>query len=168
MLTPDHHLAELNFGTLKYGWDDPRTKGFVEGLDLVNGLAEASDGFIWRLGDDDMDQAQNDAAGVFGGDPNTASTLSVWRDVESLEHFVWNTVHRRFYERKAEWYDVAGNGNFVMWWVPAGHRPTLTEGMARFRHWQAHGNTDHAFGWDHLRAAHLWKTRACSHVAGSA
>lgn len=162
------HLAELNFGTLLHDWDDPRVKGFVDGLDLVNGLAARSPGFVWRLSDDDMDHAQNDPAEAFGGDPRIASTLSVWEDVASLEHFVWNTVHRQFYERRAEWFAAMGNSHLVMWWVPVGHRPSVAEGLDRWRHREAHGDSDHAFGWKHLAAAKLWKDRGCGHDGGVA
>lgn len=159
------HLAEFNFGTLKHDWDDPRVKGFVDGLDLVNGLAAKSPGFIWRLSDDDMDAAQNDAQGALGGNPRTASTLSVWQDVASLENFVWNTVHRQFYARKAEWFGAVDSGNFVMWWVPVGHRPDVAEAMARWQHQQDNGDSDYAFGWSHVKEAQLWKTHDCTKMA---
>jgi hypothetical protein len=158
------HIAEFNFGTLKHDWDDPRVKGFVDGLDLVNGAAERSDGFIWRLSDAELEASESDAD-VFEGNDRIAATLSVWRDVESLDQFVWNTVHRQFYARKAEWYDAIGNGNLVLWWVPEGHRPGLAEGMDRWRHWDANGNSDHAFGWSHVKEAQLWKARNCSAMA---
>ena len=160
-----HHLAEFNFGTLRHDWDDPRIKGFVDGLDLVNDIAARSPGFVWRVSDEDMDAAQRDPQGPFGGKPRIASTLSVWRDAPSLEQFVWNTVHRQFYGRKAEWYDGAGNGNLVLWWIPEGHRPSVAEGMARWTHQQEHGDTDHAFGWSYLKDAHLWQSRRCDPVA---
>jgi len=160
-----HHIAELNLGVLRHDWDDPRVKDFVDGLDLVNGVAARSSGFVWRLGDTAMEAAQNDPEGPLGGNPRTASTLSVWEDVASLEAFVWNTVHRRFYERRAEWYDAVESLRFVMWWVPAGHRPDIAEGMARFRHLEAHGDSEHAFGWKYLEEAQLWKTKGCSPMA---
>ena len=135
------HLAEFNFGTLRHDWDDPRIAGFVAGLDRVNALAEGSPGFVWRLTEAEMSAAQ---ASV--GD-RLASTLSVWEDVAALEHFVWNTLHRQYLGRKAEWYDPAGNGNLVLWWVPVGHRPGFAEAMARWQHWRDRGDSDHAFGW---------------------
>lgn len=155
------YLAEFNFGTLKYDWDDPRLAGFVEGLELVNGLAARAEGFVWRLSDDEMEAAQNDPAGVFGGRPRVASTLSVWLTPAALENFVWNTVHRQFYNRKAEWYDAEGNGNMVLWWVPAGHRPCVDEGMARWRQWRATGESDRAFSWSHLKVAQALKAHGC-------
>ncbi len=157
----NHHLAEFNFGTLRYDWDDPRVAEFADNLDLVNAIAEKSPGFVWRLTDDDMDAGQNDADGVFGGNPLTASTLSVWENIEALEHFVWNTVHKRFYAKRRQWFEPEGNSNFVMWWVPVGHRPDLHEAMRKFRHWQENGDSGHAFGWSYLPQVKLWQERKC-------
>lgn len=81
-----------------------------------------------------------------------ASTLSVWEDLASLEHFVWNTVHKRFYDRRAEWYDAVESLRFVMWWVPEGHLPDPHEAMARFNYMAQNGDSDWAFGWDHAKA----------------
>ena len=148
-----HHLAELNFGELRYDWDDPRVAEFVNGLDLVNALAARCPGFVWRLSDEAMDSEHTADDGAFGGNPRMASTLSVWQDVASLEDFVWNTVHRQFYEKQAEWYDAIGNSNLVMWWVPVEHRPTVAEGLARFAQLRDHGASAAAFGWDWIRAA---------------
>jgi hypothetical protein len=151
-----HHLAELNFGELRYDWDDPRVAEFVNGLDLVNDLAARSPGFVWRLSDDDMGAEQTADGGAFGGNPRMASTLSVWKDVASLEHFVWNTVHRQFYEKRAQWYDAIGNSNLVMWWVMPGHQPSVAEGLARFHHLRDHGASDAAFDWAWLKDAGQW------------
>ena len=167
-MNPDgHHLAEFNIGTLRYEWDDPQVVDFVNGVALVNEIAERSAGFVWRMTDDDMDAAQNDAAGVLGGNPRTASTQSVWESVEALEQFVWNTVHKRFYDRKGEWYgdDKNTGPRLVMWWVPEGHKPSIEEAKARLDHLAAHGDSDHAFGWAHLKAARLWRAKQCEGVA---
>ncbi len=160
-------LAEFNIGTLKYDWDDPRIADFANNLDLVNGLAARSPGFVWRLGDEDMDAAQNDGDGVLGGNPRTASTLSVWESGEALEQFVWNTVHKRFYDRKGEWYAAEENTGprLVMWWVEIGHKPTIEEAKARLDHLAAHGDSDHAFGWAHLKTARLWRSKQCDGAA---
>lgn len=147
-----HHLAEFNFGILKHDWDDPRVKGFVDGLDLVNAVAQRAAGFVWMMDPAAMDAAQTDPKGAFGGNPRMASTLSVWNDVDSLRHFVWNTVHKRFYDRRAEWYDAVESLRLVLWWVPAGHKPDAAEAMTRFRLLETHGPSDAAFGWDWVTA----------------
>ena len=107
MKTDGLHLAEFNIGILKYDWDDPRVADFMNNLDRVYGIAERSPGYVWHLSGDEMEAAQLDAEGVLGGNPRTASTLSVWESPEALEHFTWNTLHKQFYDRKTEWYDDA-------------------------------------------------------------
>ena len=160
-----HHLAEFNIGILRFDWDDPRVKDFADGLDRINELAARSPGFVWRMPDDDMDAAQTDPDGVLGGNPRTASTLSVWKDAARLENFVWNTVHRHYYDRKHEWYAPTDALRLVMWWVPAGQRPSIAEAMERFEHLNALGDTEFAFGWAGLNDAYLWRNKRCGHRA---
>ncbi|WP_299670896.1 DUF3291 domain-containing protein [uncultured Roseobacter sp.] len=160
-----HHLAEFNLGTLLYDWDDPRVADFVNGLDLVNGIAQRSPGFVWMMDGDAMEAAQADPQGPLGGNPRTASTLSVWEDVARLEHFVWNTVHKQFYDRKEEWYGAVETLRLVMWWVPVGHKPSIDEAMARFQLLERQGESGEAFGWAHLKDAQLWKDKRCGAAA---
>ena len=143
----DRHIAQMNFGVLRYDWDDPRIAEFADNLARVNAIAEHSEGFIWRLDDEAMEKAQLDPNGVFGGNPRVASTLSVWSNLESLRHFVWHTLHKRFFDKRRDWFAEDGNSNLVLWWVEAGHRPCMDEAMDRFRHLQRHGDTDRAFCW---------------------
>lgn len=153
-MTAGFHLAEFNIGLLKYDWDDPRVADFQNNLDRVYALAAATPGYVWHMDGDDMESAQLDPKGILGGNPRTASTLSVWEDAESLFHFTWNTLHRQFVDRKGEWYDPGeqmwGGHRLVMWWVSPGHRPGIDEAAERLEHLMKHGETDHAFGWDHL------------------
>ncbi|MEM1076752.1 MAG: DUF3291 domain-containing protein, partial [Pseudomonadota bacterium] len=89
----------------------------------------------------------------------------VWETAEQLETFVWGTIHKQFYERRQDWFEVLGDMHFVMWWVPEGHKPTLDEALARLEHLKANGDSDHAFGWSHLNEASKWKTNRCAPVA---
>lgn len=145
-------LAEFNIGTLKYDWDDPRIADFANNLERVYDIARRSPGYIWHMENDDMGAAQRDLNGPLGGNPRTASTLSVWADIDSFRHFVFQTVHKRFHDRKAEWYDPQDQRDtrLVMWHVADGHIPTVAEAMDRFHHLEIHGTTDHAFGWAHM------------------
>src|SRR5437868_7834461 len=74
------HLAQLNIGRLRYPTDDPRVADFMNNLDLVNALAERSEGFVWRLKDD-----TGNATNIRPyGDPQMIVNLSVWESVEAL------------------------------------------------------------------------------------
>jgi Domain of unknown function (DUF3291) len=158
----DMHLAELNVGRLVATLDDPRVAEFMAALARVNGLAERMPGYVWRMtggtGFSATDLAPSD-------DPQMIPNISVWEDVESLEQFVFNTVHRAFYERRAEWFEILGKQHFVMWWIPAGHKPTLDDALARLALREANGDSDDAFGWAYLKEARLWQNHGCTQVA---
>lgn len=140
-----HHLAALNFGTLRFDWGDPRIAPFQDALDTVNAIGQRSPGFVWMLDEDAMDAAQTDSAGPFGDTPRTASTLSLWEDAPSLMAFVHKTLHAKFLARGAEWFEPDDRSHVVLWHIPVGDRPTLAEGMDRFRLWQRIGDSAEAF-----------------------
>jgi hypothetical protein len=158
------HLAELNIGRLVAPTDDPRVAEFMRALDRVNGLGKRMPGFVWMMEGSGAPGTGNTETKI-GGDPQFVSNLTVWESVETLEAFVWNTVHRQFYARKQEWFELMTDQHFVMWWVPEGHRPTLEEGLAKLKHRQAHGDSDAAFGWSWLQEARLYKAHACQATA---
>ena len=152
------HLAQLNVGRIRYPTDDPRVAEFMGALDAVNALAERSPGFVWRLED-----GSNNATNIkVTDDPDFLVNLSVWETPEQLEHFVWNTVHKRFYMKKGSWFEPMTTPHFVMWWVPVGHIPTTGEAMARLHHLTEHGSSEYAFGWQDLPSIKLWMQRRCA------
>lgn len=156
MMDDARHLAQFNIARIRYPLDDPRIAEFVDNVERVNGLAEKIDGFVWRL-QDESGHAMNMT--VYD-DPSILPNLAVWENVEALERFVWQTLHRRFYGRRREWFEPI-EPTLVMWWIPAGHRPDLAEAVARLDHLRAHGPSDFAFGWESIPAAQLWRTARC-------
>lgn len=150
------HIAELNVARLKYEINDPRVADFVNNLDRVNAAAERSEGFVWRLKEE-----AGDYSVVVDDDPRIIPNLSIWENVESLENFVFKTIHKRIYERRAEWFGMMERMHFVMWPVEHGHKPTLEEAWDRLAHLNTHGSTDLAFGWDHVPTANLWRSARC-------
>ena len=158
------HLAELNIGRLVAPTDDPRVKDFMDNLDRINGLGKRMPGFVWMM-EGSGEPGTGNTETAIDGDPQFVSNLSVWEDVESLETFVWGTIHKQFYDRKAEWFEVMGEQHFVMWWVEEGHRPTLDEALDRLAHLNEHGPSDHAFGWKDIASAKLYKSKQCDVAA---
>jgi hypothetical protein len=158
------HLAELNVGRLIAPTDDPRVVDFMNALDRVNAIGKRSPGFVWMM-EGSGEPGTGNTETKIGGDPQFVANLTVWESIGMLEHFVWNTAHRQFYDRRAAWFEVLEAMHFVMWWVEAGHRPTLDEALSRLDYRQAHGDTDHAFGWAHLPQARLWREFRCTSTA---
>lgn len=155
------HLAELNIGRLVAPTDDPRVADFMANLDRVNGLGKRMPGFVWMM-EGSGEPGTGNTENTICDDPQFVANLTVWEDVASLEKFVWGTIHKQFYDRRQEWFEILGEQHFVMWWVPQGHQPTLDEAMDRLRHLQQHGASDHAFGWAHLHEAKLWRDKQCN------
>lgn len=151
-------LAQLNIARLKHPLDDPRIKDFVDSLDRVNGVAERRDGFVWRL----KGENGNATAIRMFDDPLLIVNISVWRSAESLENFVWQTVHKRIYGRRPEWFEPMHTPHFVMWWVEPGHRPNVAEAQERLEHLTRHGPTEYAFGWESLPNIKLWMSARCA------
>ncbi len=155
---PGTHLAQLNVATALDDLNSARMADFVGALNRVNAVAERSPGFVWRL----KDEGGNATDIQTSGDPRFIVNLSVWETAADLEHFVWNTIHKRVYRKKANWFEVPKSAYFVMWWVPAGHMPTAEEALARLAELNANGPDARAFGWESLPNIELWKQQQCA------
>jgi hypothetical protein len=164
MTQPAQHLAQFNVARARFPLDDPRMAEFVDNVDRVHALADQIEGFVWRL-QDESGHAMN--IRVYD-DPEILPNLTVWENVAALERFVWQTLHKRFYGRSQEWFGPIAGAKLVLWWVPAGHRPPMSEGVARLDHLRAHGPSDFAFGWERIPAAQMWKTAQCAPSSGQA
>jgi len=143
------HLAELNIGRLLADKDDPRVAEFMNNIERINGLGKRMPGFVWIM---EGNPEEGNTATALDDTGRLVPNLTVWENFESLEKFVFNTLHNKFFERKAEWFEVLDTMHFAMWWVPDGHRPTIDEAMQKLTHLENYGAGPDAFGWDYLRA----------------
>jgi len=133
-------LAQLNIADLKAPLDSPELKDFVDNLGRINELAEGSPGFAWRLKGDG-----NDATSLRPLGDNVLVNMSVWRDVDALKHYVYQTAHAQIMRRRREWFQRMAEAYMVLWWVPAGHQPTVAEAIARLKLLRERGPTAEAF-----------------------
>ncbi len=134
-------LAQLNVARSLTPLEDPVMADFVAVLGDVNAGAEASPGFVWRWVEEEGDTT---AARVFG-DERWLVNLSVWTSVESLVAFVRSGDHLAIMRRRGEWFRRLGEAHLVLWWVPAGHRPTVEEAAARLEWLRREGPSIEAF-----------------------
>ncbi|WP_286298609.1 DUF3291 domain-containing protein [Vibrio apostichopi] len=134
-------LAQLNIALAKYALDAPEIKDFVDNLDLVNGIAESSEGFVWRLKDESGDATNIKAF----DDPNMIVNMSVWDSVDSLKNFMFRTHHRDFMRRKNEWFHRLAEDTYVLWWIEDDHIPSLDEAIERLEHLRETGDSPYAF-----------------------
>ncbi len=134
-------LAQLNVGTIKGPMDSPVMADFAANLDRINALAERSPGFVWRL---QTEEGNATAIRPFE-DANMLVNMSVWRDVESLNEYVYRTAHMEILRRRREWFERMDEAFLVLWWVPKGHRPNVTEAIAKLDLLRSRGPTAEAF-----------------------
>jgi hypothetical protein len=143
---PGFHLAQINIGRLIAPIDDPRVAGFVEQLDPVNALADRSRGFVWRL-----QSASGNATDVaYNDDPTLLVNMSVWESVEALRRFTYESSHLNVFRQRREWFQKMDLPHYCLWWVPAGHIPTVAEGRERMEHYQRNGATAYSFWFSQL------------------
>jgi hypothetical protein len=142
----DVQLAQVNIARLAAPLDSAQLADFVAGLEPVNALAEAADGYVWRLKDESGDATAIEAFAWDAGDSlGVIVNMSVWRDLESLVAFVYDEGHRAVLRRRREWFRPVTEVTTACWWVPAGHEPSTDEAEDRVRHLRAHGPTPYAF-----------------------
>jgi Domain of unknown function (DUF3291) len=134
-------LAQINLARLIAPLSDPIMAEFVANLGPINALADTSPGFVWRL-----QTEHGDATALRPyGDDRIIINLSVWQDLESLREFVYQSTHAQVMKRRREWFERLTDAYIALWWIPAGHRPTVEEGVSRVEHLKRHGPTLEAF-----------------------
>jgi Domain of unknown function (DUF3291) len=141
----NYELAQLNIGQIKGPMDSPIMADFAASLDRINALAEQTPGFVWRL-----QTEEGDATSIRPfEDERMLVNMSVWRDVESLNKYVYSSEHVELMRRRREWFERMPEAFLVLWWVRKGHRPSVDEAIAKLELLRANGSTLDAFTFRH-------------------
>lgn len=135
------HLAQANVARLREPLDRPLLAGFVARLEPLNELADSMPGFVWRLQTDEGDAT---AIRAFD-DPLILVNLSVWESLDALEAYVYRSQHVEALRKRADWFERPSRSPFVLWWIPAGHIPSVEEAKARLELLWERGPTPEAF-----------------------
>jgi hypothetical protein len=136
----EFQLAQLNVGLAKGPMDGPVMAGFAAELDRINALADSAPGFVWRLQTED-----GDATAIRPyEDERMMVNMSVWESIEQLRRFVYTTGHTGVMRQRKLWFEKLDT-YVVLWWVPAGHEPTIDEAKERLGHLADHGPSPYAF-----------------------
>jgi hypothetical protein len=142
-----HHLAQINVAVPRFPIDDERMTGFTSMLDAINAIADASPGFVWRLVSEGANDATALRAQVDGA--NHVVNMSVWESREALWEYVYRSAHLDLLRRRGAWFDKPAGNYLVLWWVLAGHIPSVDEGLDRLNVLRRHGPTPEAFTFRH-------------------
>jgi hypothetical protein len=135
------HLAQVNIGRIRAPLEDPMMEGFRSQLDPINALADRSPGFVWRLQTEDGNAM---AIRPFP-DERMAINMSVWESLEALRQFVYASSHLGPLRDRKQWFESIDGPILALWWIPAGHLPTVAEAQERLQHLKDHGPSPYAF-----------------------
>ncbi len=135
------HIAQINIGTLRAPLEHPSISGFTSRLDEINALADKSPGFVWRLQTQDGDATSLRPY----GDDRVIVNLTVWQSLGDLKDFVYRSHHVQLVRQRADWFLRPTAAIYALWWVPAGHLPSVEEGMERLELLRAKGESPQAF-----------------------
>lgn len=138
-----YHIAQVNIARMRAPIEDPLLAGFVARLDEINALADHAPGFVWRL--------QTDSGNATSlrpyDDDRILFNLSVWETPELWHAFVFHGAHVEVMRQRLGWFERPQGVYSAMWWVPAGHIPSIAESKERLEHLRLHGESVHAFSW---------------------
>jgi hypothetical protein len=135
-----YDIAQLNIATLLAPIDSPQLSDFVANMDRINALAEESPGFVWRFQTKD-----GDATGIDYFCSGKTVNLSLWDSIEALHNYVYRSAHVEIIRRKKEWFHKMGEAYMVLWWVPAGHIPSIEEAAQKLSILRERGPSAEAF-----------------------
>jgi hypothetical protein len=71
--------------------------------------------------------------------------LSVWRDIESLRDYVYNSAHAAVMRDRRRWFDKMDSLHTALWWVPSNHIPSEQEGRDKLIQLESEGPNQHVF-----------------------
>lgn len=138
-----YEIAEINIARMKgVSIDDPIMLEFVENIAAVNAVAEQSEGFVWRLKDDENNNAT--ALNPYN-DEQIIINISVWATIETLENYVYKSFHTDFLKRRKEWFQTYGKVHTAMWWIEKGNYPTVEEAVQKLTELQENGASPAVF-----------------------
>ena len=138
---PGWELAQVNVGRPVAPLTEPELAGFVAALAPVNAIADLAPGFVWRLQTEDGDAT---AIRVFD-DASLIVNMSTWTSLDAFADFVFRSPHVEVMRRRRQWFMPMREAVTALWWVPAGHRPTVAEAETRLSALRADGPTPRAF-----------------------
>jgi hypothetical protein len=141
VMNEQFHLAQVNIGRVKAPLDSPQLASFVEQLAPINALADSAPGFVWRLQTD----AGNATSLRVLDDEWMMINMSVWANIETLGDFVYRSPHTAVMRQRRQWFEALDEAYTALWWVPAGHIPTVADAEERILHLRAHGPMPFAF-----------------------
>lgn len=134
------HLAQVNIAKRLAPMEDPIMQDFINNVERINAIADKSDGFKWRMQDEDKDLAED----IFKDD-SLLINISVWENLDALFKYTYDSGHIEVFKRKKEWFSKMKMMHMAFWYVPQGYKPTFEDAKDRLDYLNIYGDTPYAF-----------------------
>ena len=141
MPTTGFQLAQVNIGRIRAPLDDPLMAGFTSRLERINAVADQSPGFVWRLQTPDGDATSIRAF----EDDRILVNMSVRESFEALHRYVYEGPHQELLRGRRDWFLPYDGPMLALWWIPAGHVPTVEEAKGKLDELGKNGPSASAF-----------------------
>ena len=131
-------------------------QGFNDRNPFVYVSAENSPGFVDRSGqswkrdhaDRNRDWGDRNVSPRFlttGAHGDTAATLSLWDDVESVYAFTYAGFHSEVLKMRDDWFSKGDYPAYVAWWIADDESPIQADGAERLERLHDNGPTAYTF-----------------------
>lgn len=154
-------LAFTTFAILRAPYGNPEVQEFDDRTPDVFAEAERSPGFLDRaveVSGRELSNFERDwgkwgrfcvprfyTLGRETGTDQRASSLSVWRDIDSVRRFVYAGLHRSALRKRHEWFLPPEWPTYAMWWIGEADTPTWEDACRRLERLHDGGPTPGAF-----------------------
>jgi hypothetical protein len=148
---PTMQLAIYNFGIHVGPYESPAVEGFRMRETFNFEAAARAEGFVARSGYSGEEGIESWGPQVFprflngSGFTSAPSSLSVWRDIESLMAFSYSGVHAEALKHARHWNVKQTWPPLVLWWLELRCRPEWKDAVERFEHLFDYGPSPRAF-----------------------
>lgn len=141
-----YHLAIANAAVLRHPFSHPEMSELATQIAPINELAENHPGFVWRL--THPSQKELEALLTYLQDAHfdhVFFNLSVWRTIEQLEDFTYQSSHRGVLQKKQAWIVPPTQPTYTLWWIEENQFPSVRETIRRLESIRDHGPTPRSF-----------------------
>ncbi|RKH68303.1 DUF3291 domain-containing protein [Corallococcus llansteffanensis] len=154
-------VAFTTFAILKKPYGNPEVQEFDDRTPAVFLEAENASGFIARARESSSSELSNFhrdwghwgkfcvprfyTLGRENENDQRASTLSVWKDLQSVLAFAYSGLHMEALRKRKEWFLEPAWPSYAMWWVEDDHVPTWQEACERLELLHDQGPTPQVF-----------------------
>jgi len=136
-----YHVAQINIAKMRAPIDSPVMAEFVANLDAINAVAEKSDGFVWRL----KEENNNATAIKIYDDDFLIVNMSVWENTDVLFRYVYQSGHTAMFKNKKQWFEKMTDRHMALWYIPQATIPTVADAVARLDYLRKNGESPFSF-----------------------